>query len=94
MQEDVTQHIRAEERLRESNRRFATLLSNTRAYVYRCLNEPGYPNEFASDYTLELTGDPPEDLLIGGPVRFGDLIVKEDRQRIWDEVQAALAERT
>jgi diguanylate cyclase (GGDEF)-like protein/PAS domain S-box-containing protein len=62
------------------------------AYAYRCLNEPGWPNEYASDYALELTGYPPEDLLVGGKVHFGDLIVEGDRRRVWDEVQKALAE--
>ena len=82
---------RKEEALKESERRFATVLANARAYVYRCRNEEGYPNEFTSDYTLELTGYPPEDLLVGGQVRFGDLIVEEDRERVWEEVQEALA---
>ena len=72
---------RKEEALKESERRFTTVLANARAYVYRCRNEEGYPNEFTSDYTLELTGYPPEDLLVGGQVRFGDLIVEEDRER-------------
>src|SRR5215211_5004607 len=78
---------------KEAEQRYADLLSNIRAYVYRCLNEPGWPNEFASDYALELTGYPPEDLLAGSKAKFGYLIVEEDRQRVWDEVQTALAER-
>jgi PAS domain S-box-containing protein len=90
---DITERRRAYDRLAESERRFATVISNARAYVYRCLNEPGWSNEFVSDYALELTGYPPEDLLVGGKVRFGDLIVEEDRQRVWEEVQAALVRR-
>jgi HTH-type transcriptional regulator, bacterioopsin transcriptional activator and related proteins len=58
---EVTGRKRTHDRLVESERRFATVLSNTRAYVYRCLNEPGWPNQFASDYALELTGYTPED---------------------------------
>ena len=90
---DATKRERTYDRLVESERRFATVLSNTRAYVYRCFNEPGYPNEFASDYALELTGYPPQDLLVDGGVRFGDLIVEEDRDRVWAELQEALAAR-
>ena len=90
---DITKRKEAEEALEESEQRYTDLLSNTRAYVYRCLNEPGWPNEFASDYALELTGYPPEELLAGSKAKFGDLIVEEDRQRVWDEVQTALAER-
>ena len=79
--------------LEESERRYADLLSSTRAFVYRCLNEPGWPIEFASAYALELTGYAPEKLLVGGTIRFGDLVVEEDRQRVWDEVQTALQRR-
>lgn len=73
-------------------RHYAKLLSNEPAMVYRCLDIPDWPMEFASDYALELTGYPPEDLLIGGSVRYGNLII-EDRQRVREEVQEALSER-
>jgi PAS domain S-box-containing protein len=90
---DVTERERTEEALKENERRYADLLSSTRAYVYRCLNEPGWPNEFVSDYAIELTGYAPEELLVGGTMRFGDLIVEEDRQKVWDEVQTSLDRR-
>ncbi|WP_166177359.1 PAS domain-containing protein [Rubrobacter tropicus] len=89
---DVTGRREAEEAAREGERRLASVISNAHAYAYRCLNEPGWPNEYASDYALELTGYPPEDLLVGGKVQLGDLIVEEDRQRVWDGVQEAIAE--
>ena len=88
---DITERKRTEEELEESRRRLSALLSNAPAYVYRCRNEPGWPNEFVSDYALELTGHTAEELT-GGGVLFGDLIVEEDRQRVWDEVQAGLEE--
>ena len=89
---DVTERLRAEEALRESERRFATLLTNAPAYLYRCRNEPGWPNEFVSDYAEEITGHTPQELT-DGSVMFGDLIVEEDREMVWQEVQAALSER-
>ncbi|HEV8045439.1 MAG TPA: PAS domain-containing protein, partial [Rubrobacter sp.] len=70
----------------------STLLSNAPAYLYRCRNEPEWPNEFVSDHAFELTGHTPEELT-DGSVMFTDLIVEEDRGRVWDEVQAGLAER-
>ena len=88
---DVTERKQAEETLEESQRRLSTLLSNAPAYLYRCRNEPGWPNEFVSDYAFELTGHTPEELT-DGSVMFGDLIVAEDEDKVWKEVQAGLAE--
>ncbi|HSK82886.1 MAG TPA: PAS domain S-box protein [Rubrobacter sp.] len=90
---DITERRKAEEALRESERRFSNVVSNAHAFAYRCLNEPGYPNEYASDYALELTGYSPEDLVVGGEISFGDLILEEDRERVWEEVQEALEKR-
>ena len=89
---DITERKRTEEELEESRRRLSALLSNAPAYVYRCRNEPGWPNEFVSDYALELTGHTSEELT-DGSVMFADLIAETDRDRVWDEVQAALSRR-
>jgi diguanylate cyclase (GGDEF)-like protein/PAS domain S-box-containing protein len=88
---DITKRRQTEEALKESERRYATLLANAPAYLYRCRNEPSWPNEFVSDYAMELTGYSPEELT-NGTVMFGDLIVEEDRERVWKGVQAGLAE--
>jgi PAS fold len=48
MAKDITERKRTEELLSES--RLSTLLANAPAYLYRCQNEPGWPNEFVSDY--------------------------------------------
>jgi diguanylate cyclase (GGDEF)-like protein/PAS domain S-box-containing protein len=90
---DVSDSKETEKTLRESKQRYATLLANAPALVYRCLNEPHWPMDFVSDYAYELTGYPSEDFLVGGRLRYGDLIVEEDRQRVWEEVQEALTER-
>ena len=82
----------AEGALQESERRFATLLSNAPTMVYRCANEPGRPLEFVSAYVYELTGHPAVDFLEDG-LQYESLIVEEDRKRVWDEVQAGLAAR-
>ena len=89
---DITQRKRVEARLRESERLLSTLLSNAPAYLYRCRNERDWPNEFVSDYAVELTGYTPEELT-DGSVMFGDVIVEEDRDRVWKEVQDALQRR-
>ncbi len=88
---DLTERQRAMEALEESQRFMATLMSNLPGMVYRCKNERDWPLEFVSQGCVSLTGYQPEELLGGAGVTFGrDLILKEDRDRVWDEVQAAL----
>ena len=89
---DITERREAEQALEESERRLSTLLSNAPAYLYRCRNHPEWPNEYVSDYAFELTGYTPK-ALTDGSVMFADVIVEEDRDRIWEEVQEGLAER-
>ncbi len=86
---DITESKTVEARLRASERRFSTLLSNIPVMVYRCLNEPDWPEEYVSDYALELTGYPAAEFM-KNPTLFGSLISEEDKQRIWDEVQEAV----
>ena len=52
-------------RLKESERRFATLLGHIPGMVYRALNEENWPMEFVSEYAQELTGYPSETFLRG-----------------------------
>lgn len=78
-------------RLDSSERQLANLLSDAPVAIYRCANEHGWRNVFISDYVLDLTGYPAEDLIGGHELSFGDLLIEEDRDRVWEEVQAALA---
>ena len=89
----VTERKEAEEALAERERRFSNVIADAHAVAYRCLNQPGWPNEYASDFALELTGYPPEELLVGGSVRYGDLVVEEDRDRVLEVIREALGER-
>ena len=88
---DITERTEDRRALGENQRRLATLLSNAPAYLYRCRNEPEWPNEFVSDHAQEVTGYTPRELT-DGTVMFGDLILEEDRDNVWEEVQAALTE--
>jgi PAS domain S-box-containing protein len=79
----------AEETLRESERTFATLLSNLPGMVYRCLHDQDHTLTFASDGALPLTGYHPDDFLTKR-VNFAQLILPDDQAAVWNDVAAAV----
>lgn len=87
---DVTAQRRAEEALRESQRVYATLLSNLPGIAYRCRNDPQWTMEFISEGCRDLTGYLPEDLVGNRRLAFADLIHPDDRATVQLNVQAAL----
>ncbi|HXF50757.1 MAG TPA: PAS domain S-box protein, partial [Dehalococcoidia bacterium] len=86
------EHELADRELEESRRRLETLVDNLPGMVYRCHNDRDWTMEWVSRGSLPLTGYAPADL-VRGRVVYGELIDPEDRDRVWDEVQEALAER-
>ncbi len=90
--EDITEEKQAEEALAESERRLSTLFSNLLGMAYRCRNDRDWTMEFLSDGAFDLTGHTPADLVESRRVVYGSLIHPDDRERVWEEVQAALAE--
>jgi PAS domain S-box-containing protein len=77
----------------ESQRMLSTLLSNLPGMAYRCLNTPDWPMQFVSEGSLELTGYPPSELVNGPMANFQQLIHPDDRQAVWTQVQAAVAQK-
>ena len=90
---DITARKQAEQALRESQRAMATLISNLPGLVYRGQNTPDWPFEFVSEGCLTLTGYPPQVFLHKKRLAYGTLIHKDDRQAVWDQVQAALEQQ-
>ncbi|HSW44428.1 MAG TPA: CHASE4 domain-containing protein [Phycisphaerae bacterium] len=73
----------------ESRRAMTTLMSNLPGMAYRCLNRPDWPMQIISQGCNQLTGYPASALLEAKPA-IADLIHPEDREGIWNVVQAAL----
>jgi len=90
---DVTERKRVEEALRESQRRLATLMSNLPGMAYRCKNDPDWTMEFVSDGCQSITGYKPEELVGNARLSYAEIIHREDRRRVWEDVQKALEER-
>jgi diguanylate cyclase (GGDEF)-like protein/PAS domain S-box-containing protein len=92
--QDISGLKRAEEEAREGQRRFATLLDNLPGMAYRCRNDSRWTVEFLSKGCRELTGYAPEDFVQNRKLAYADIIVPEDRQAVWDDVQRAVESRT
>ncbi len=81
----------ADDRLRESRRQLATLFDHLPGMAYRCRNDRSWTMKIVSRGCLDLTGHAPEDILDNARVAYGELIHPDDRERVWNEVQAAVA---
>jgi PAS domain S-box-containing protein len=85
--------LTSEHLLEESHRSLNTLISNLQGIVYRCRNDKNWTMEFMSEGTRDLTGYSPEELIRNSEISYNEIIHKDDRKYIWDEVQKALNER-
>ena len=90
---DVTAQQRTESLLAERERTYRTLLANLPGMAYRCRNDPSWTMEFLSEGCEALTGYRPEELLHNAALSYGDLVLPEHRQTLWDQWQAALAQK-
>jgi PAS domain S-box-containing protein len=90
---DISERMRAEAALRETQRRLSTLMDHLPGMAYRCRHEPGWPTEFLSNGVVALTGYHPADLLEGGPRSFSELMDPDHRDRTWKEVETAVRAR-
>lgn len=91
---DITERKQAEEVLRERERQLNALINNVPGLVYRCRNDPNWTTEFVSDGCLQLTGYAPDDFLLNARLSVADVIHPDDRERVWTEVQSALADHS
>ncbi len=80
----------AEQALRESQRTFGTLVGNLPGMAYRSLIDRNWTMQYVSEGVLALTGYEAADLIGNERIAYGKVIAPEDRDRVWEEVQAAL----
>ena len=90
---DITERKEFEKKLQEKQRQLVTLMSNLPGMVYRCKNDPDWKMELISDGCYSLTGYKPEELIDNARLPYAELIHSEDRQMVWDTIQAALSEQ-
>jgi len=88
---DITDQLQKEKRLRESERRFATLLGNLPGMAYRCSNDKDWTMEFVSQGCRSLTGYEAGDLIGSKTLAYNDLIHPDDRDMVWESIQDGLS---
>jgi two-component system cell cycle sensor histidine kinase/response regulator CckA len=76
----------------ESQRMLASLMSNLPGVAFRCLNDHDWTNLFMSEGCYDLTGYQAADLVGNARLSFDQLIHPADRERVWQEIQTALAD--
>lgn len=86
---DITERKEHERKLRERERELSTLMDNIQGMVYRAKNERGWPFEFVSEGSREVTGYEPE-TLESGAINWSDDVIVEENDELWDAVQEAV----
>lgn len=89
---DINQHVEQENLTRAGHRALETIVADVPAMIYRCRANALWTMEFCSAGCRDLTGYFPDDLTNNQKLPFVELIHMDDRQRVWNWVQAALRE--
>jgi PAS domain S-box-containing protein len=87
---EITYRKQVEKSLRESERQLSTLISNLQGMAYRCRNDKSWTMEFVSDGCVDLTGYNKHEILNNKAISFNDIILKDDQNFVWKEIQKAL----
>ncbi len=80
----------SQEALAESRRTLANLLANMPGMAYRCRYDRSWTMLFISQGCYQLTGYSTNDLLRNRRIAYGTIVHPDDRNRVWEEIQAAL----
>jgi len=84
---DQTNERIQQNKIIETQREFATLLSNLPGMVYRCKNDTKWTMEFVSRGCEVLTGYFSKEIENNYVISYSDIIHPDDRQKVWDCVQ-------
>lgn len=86
------EHLQTVAALKESQRLLKTLIGNLPGMAYRCKNDKDWTMEFISEGCEIVTGYSHEALEGNKKISYGDLIVEEDREYVYDTIQEAISE--
>ncbi|HYE69630.1 MAG TPA: HD domain-containing phosphohydrolase [Anaerovoracaceae bacterium] len=92
--EDITERVKAERDLQESERSYAVLLSNLPGMAYRCKYDHEFTMLFVSEGCFELTGYASASLINNQNTTFSELINPKYRDYLWEKWIGAVDNRT
>ena len=84
---------KADEELREIQRKLLTLMSNLPGMAYRCKYDSNWTMEFVSEGCFHLTGYDPHDLIDNKRLSYSDIIHYEDQAMVIQQIQVSVAEK-
>ncbi len=87
--EDITTKKLALDALKESTRKFNTMIDNLSGIVYRCKNDSDWTMEYISEAVYDLTEYLSSDFT-SKKISYSSVIHPEDREMVWDTVQKSL----
>ena len=88
--EDKTQEYEMRDRVKESERRLATLISNLPGMAYRCLYDENWTMQFVSEGCKKLTGYEQDDLVGNKRIAYSNIIIPEDQEKIKDKIDTQI----
>ncbi|MEX2214382.1 MAG: PAS domain-containing protein [Phycisphaeraceae bacterium] len=89
---DVSDRVRAERALRDSEQKFRLLAENIPGLIYLCHNDAPYTMVYMNDMAEALTGYAPAEFL-DNCITFAQLMHPDDLKIVYREVEAAIAQR-
>ncbi|MDH4228989.1 MAG: PAS domain S-box protein [Nitrospirota bacterium] len=90
---DISERLRAQSALRESEERLRFLLSSAPVVIYTCSLEEHFPATYVGPNVSDMLGYPPEKFL-DDPLFWSSGIHPEDRERVFRDLQALFAHGT
>ena len=92
IEETVTVSPLGDISLQENLHLYSSILGNVPGLIYRCKNDPNWTMEYVSQGCLNLTGYQPDEMIGNRTVSFGEIIVEEYRDLLWEQWQKVLEE--
>ncbi len=91
---DITAEKQAELKLIENERLMTSMILNLPGYVYRCEFDDFWTMRFISSQCEEIIGYIPEDFVNNSMKSYNDIILAEDRQKVFDDWEYAVQNKT